>query len=258
MTVHDILMESTNALERVDSPTARLDAEVLLAFCLGCDRLEFLKNPEMTLNKKQHSEFRKLLARRLRWEPVAYITGRKNFWTFSLNVNKDVLIPRPDTEIIVEETIAVCRDIDSTEINILDVGTGGGFPGIPLAIIFPDCEFVLVDSIGKKIKVVNEVKNALGLNNVTAIQSRAEELNQPFDFTVSRAVTSLPEFVSWIANKIDKNHRNALKNGVLYLKGGDIRPELQTLKAWRCNIYDLDRLYDEEFFTTKKLVHLYK
>ena len=133
MTVHDILMESTNALERVDSPTARLDAEVLLAFCLGCDRLEFLKNPAMTIGKKQQSKFSKLLARRLRWEPVAYITGRKNFWTFSLNVNKDVLIPRPDTEIIVEETIAVCRDIDSTEINILDVGTGSG--AIALALV---------------------------------------------------------------------------------------------------------------------------
>ncbi|HOW31186.1 MAG TPA: 16S rRNA (guanine(527)-N(7))-methyltransferase RsmG [Bacteroidales bacterium] len=192
------------------------------------------------------------------YSPLAALHGLYSEWNARINV-----ISRKDMENFEERhvlhSLAIAKIIQfEAGTRILDVGTGGGFPGIPLAIIFPDCEFVLVDSIGKKIKVVNEIKNALGLNNVTAIQSRAEELNHPFDFVVSRAVTSLPEFVSWIANKIDKNHRNALENGVLYLKGGDIRPELQTLKAWRCNIYDLDRLYDEEFFTTKKLVHLYK
>lgn len=133
MTIHDILNESTKALEGVDIPSARLDAEVLLAFCLECDRLEFLKNAEMTLKENQLVEFKTLLARRLQWEPVAYITGRKEFWTFSLEVNKDVLIPRPDTEIIVEETINVCSKIDSSEINILDIGTGSGAISLALA-----------------------------------------------------------------------------------------------------------------------------
>ena len=117
MTVHDILNESTKALEAVDIPSARLDAEVLLSFSLGCDRLEFYKNPDMTISETQLAAFRNLIARRLQWEPVAYITGRKEFWTFVLEVNNSVLIPRPDTEVIVEETINICRKIDSSEIR---------------------------------------------------------------------------------------------------------------------------------------------
>ena len=126
MTVHDILNESTKALEAADIPSARLDAEVLLSFCLNCDRLEFYKNPDMTISETQLAAFRNLIARRLQWEPVAYITGRKEFWTFALEVNNSVLIPRPDTEIIVEEALNICRKIDSSEIKILDIGTGSG------------------------------------------------------------------------------------------------------------------------------------
>jgi len=133
MTVHEVLNESTKALETAEMPSARLDAEVLLAYVLGCDRLTFFKNPEMTLDEQQLAGYRDLIARRLRWEPVAYITGRKAFWTFSLAVNKDVLIPRPDTEIIVEETLDICRKLDSDEIKILDIGTGSGAIALALA-----------------------------------------------------------------------------------------------------------------------------
>ena len=133
MTVHDILNEATKDLEAVDIPSARLDAEVLLSFCLNCDRLEFYKNPDMTISETKLATFRNLIARRLQWEPVAYITGRKEFWTFMLEVNSSVLIPRPDTEIIVEEALNICRKIDSSEIKILDIGTGSGAIALALA-----------------------------------------------------------------------------------------------------------------------------
>lgn len=193
MTIHDILNESTNALERVDSPSARLDAEVLLAFCLGCDRLEFLKNPEMTISKKQHSEFRKLLARRLRWEPVAYITGRKNFWTFSLRVNKDVLIPRPDTEIIVEETVALCRDIDSEAINILDVGTGSGAIALALAQEIPRGKVTATD-ISKSALVLAR-KNARLVNLEDKIDFRQGDLFEPLE-EVFDIIVSNPPYIT--------------------------------------------------------------
>ena len=139
--------------------------------------------------------------------------------------------------------------------KILDVGTGGGFPGIPMAILFPLVKFHLVDSIGKKIKVVMDVANALGLKNVTAEQIRAEQLNGKYDFIVSRAVTRLPEFVSWIRKNVSQTPKNALPNGILYLKGGDLSEEL---KPFRKNIFvqDLAEYFDEEFFETKKVVHL--
>ncbi len=193
MTVHDILIESANALERVDSPSARLDAEVLLAFCLGCDRLEFLKNPEMTISKKQHSEFRKLLARRLRWEPVAYITGRKNFWTFSLRVNKDVLIPRPDTEIIVEETVALCRDIDSEAINILDVGTGSGAIALALAQEIPRGKVTATDISKSALALAR--KNARLLNLEDKIDFRQGDLFEPLE-EVFDIIVSNPPYIT--------------------------------------------------------------
>lgn len=141
---------------------------------------------------------------------------------------------------------------------ILDVGTGGGFPGIPLAIMFPESRFHLVDSIGKKIMVVNEVAKALGLTNVTAEQKRAEELKYNYDFVVSRAVTNLPTFIGWIWKKIIPNGENALPNGVLYLKGGDLKEEVKATKIPRnqVEIYDLHTFFKEEFFETKKLVYI--
>lgn len=138
--------------------------------------------------------------------------------------------------------------------KILDVGTGGGFPGIPLAILFPEVDFYLIDIIGKKIKVVNEVATALGLKNVKAEQMRAENVKQDFDFIVSRAVTNMPDFVSWVSGKIKKTNSNDLSNGILYLKGGDLTEELKNFP--KATQYNLSDFFEEDFFETKKVVHL--
>ncbi len=140
--------------------------------------------------------------------------------------------------------------------HILDVGTGGGFPGIPLAILFPHCRFWLVDSIEKKIRVVNEVATALELTNVKAIRERAENVPGKFDFIVSRAVTALPRFMGWIHNKIEPVGFNALPNGIIYLKGGDFSDELREIKK-KHKVYPISDFYDEPFFETKKIVHIY-
>ena len=137
---------------------------------------------------------------------------------------------------------------------ILDVGTGGGFPGIPLAILFPETRFYLIDVIAKKIKVVNEVANALDLKNVKAEQMRAENVKGDFDFIVSRAVTNMPDFVSWVKDKIKKQNKHELKNGILYLKGGDLTEELKDFP--KATEYNLSDYFLEEFFETKKVVHL--
>ena len=138
--------------------------------------------------------------------------------------------------------------------KILDVGTGGGFPGIPLAILFPNCSFHLVDSIAKKLKVVDEVVEGLGLTNVKTTHSRVEEINDTFDFIVSRAVAIMPTFTHWVKGKIAKEQKNDLKNGILYLKGGDLTEELQDYKT--ATIYNLSDFYAEDFYETKKVVHL--
>jgi len=139
--------------------------------------------------------------------------------------------------------------------HILDVGTGGGFPGIPLAILFPETNFLLVDSIGKKIKVVQEVAEAAGIKNVEAIKTRAEEVKGKFDFVVSRAVTTLPDFIKWVENKIKRESRNTIQNGILYLKGGDLDAELAPVQN-KCQVYNLSDYFEEEFFETKKVVHV--
>lgn len=138
--------------------------------------------------------------------------------------------------------------------KILDVGTGGGFPGIPLAILFPETQFHLVDSIGKKIKVVNEVVEGLGLLNVKTTNGRAEEVKDQYDFIVSRAVAQMETFVRWTKGRIAKKQNHALKNGILYLKGGDLTEELE--KYTSATIYDLPNYFEEDFFETKKVVHL--
>jgi 16S rRNA (guanine527-N7)-methyltransferase len=138
--------------------------------------------------------------------------------------------------------------------KVLDVGTGGGFPGIPLAILFPETQFHLVDSIGKKIKVVDEVVAGLGLTNVKTTNGRVEEVKDTYDFIVSRAVAQMETFVGWTKGRIAKKQNHDLKNGILYLKGGDLSEELQ--KYTSATIYDLPTYFDEDFFETKKVVHL--
>ena len=138
--------------------------------------------------------------------------------------------------------------------KIMDVGTGGGFPGIPLAILFPEVDFYLIDVIEKKIKVVNEVANALGLTNVKAEQKRAETVKQEFDFIVSRAVTNMSDFVLWVKDKVKKKQNHELANGILYLKGGDLTEELADFP--KAEQYNLADYFSDEFFETKKVVHL--
>jgi 16S rRNA (guanine527-N7)-methyltransferase len=138
--------------------------------------------------------------------------------------------------------------------SVLDVGTGGGFPGIPLAIMFPETQFTLVDSVGKKIKVVHSVAEALSLGNVKAYHKRAEDVSDTFDFVVSRAVTRMDRFVPWVQHKIKSKSTHALSNGILYLKGGDLSEELSPFP--KAKIYDLDGHFKEDFFETKKVVHV--
>jgi len=138
--------------------------------------------------------------------------------------------------------------------KVLDVGTGGGFPGIPLAILYPETHFTLVDAIGKKIKVVQEVVDKLEIENVTAINSRVEEVKGQFDFIVSRAVAAMPTFTHWVKGKIKKKSEHERKNGILYLKGGDLEEELKDYRT--VEIYNLSEIFEEEFFETKKLVYL--
>ena len=176
-------------------------------------------------------------------------------WNSKINV-----ISRKDTENFFERhvlhSLAIAKVIQfKSGTKILDIGTGGGFPGIPLAILFPECEFLLVDSIGKKIKVVDGVAEALGLNNVRGQHERAEKIKEQFDFIVSRAVTAMPAFLKWTKGKFLKQNNNDLKNGILYLKGGDLAEEMKTVKK-AVQYFDISDIYAEEFFETKKVVYL--
>ncbi len=176
-------------------------------------------------------------------------------WNAQINV-----ISRKDTENFYERhvlhSLAISKVMPFADgSDILDIGTGGGFPGIPLAILYPNCQFVLVDSIGKKIKVVNEVASALGLKNVKGIHDRAENIDQQFDFIVSRAVTAMPAFLQWTKDKFKKKQLNELRNGILYLKGGDLTEEFKTVNKFY-KITEISSFFEEEFFETKKVVYV--
>lgn len=176
-------------------------------------------------------------------------------WNQKINI-----ISRKDIDELYERhvlhSLGIAKVIQfSSGSHILDVGTGGGFPGIPLAILFPDCNFHLVDSIGKKIKVVNDVATSIGLNNVKVSHARVEQIDEKFDFIVSRAVTQFPEFVSWVRNKIIKEQKNSLPNGILYLKGGDLSEELKPFSS-KVKLYDLNNFFNSDFFETKKVVYM--
>lgn len=178
-----------------------------------------------------------------------------NFWNNQINV-----ISRKDIDLLYERHVLHSLGIAKIITflpgeKVLDVGTGGGFPGIPLAILFPETQFHLVDSIGKKIKVVQEVAKALELKNVTATHQRAEEINTRFNFIVSRAVTRLSEFYPWIRGKFDTNSKNTLPNGILYLKGGDLTEEI-TESGLKVKQYHLKDYFTEEFFETKQVIYI--
>lgn len=176
-------------------------------------------------------------------------------WNAQINV-----ISRKDMEHFYEHhvlhSLAIAKVMEFASMTeVLDVGTGGGFPGVPLAIMFPDARFTLIDSIGKKIKVVNDVIGRLGLTNSKAMQIRAEQLDGEYDFVVSRAVTTLGEFVPWVKKKISKSQYNKLHNGILYLKGGDLTNELFTFRH-KVKTWDISEWFEEEFFETKKVIYL--
>lgn len=176
-------------------------------------------------------------------------------WNAQINV-----ISRKDIDLLYERHVLHSLGIAKVmafkpKTHIMDVGCGGGFPGIPLAIMFPECNFYLVDSIGKKIKVVNEVAQALGLKNVRAEHKRAEDVKEKFEFVISRAVTEFPSFYRWMQNKFTRTQFNNLPNGILYLKGGDLSEEFKDFQK-RVVFYDLKIFFEEEFFDTKKVVYL--
>ena len=178
-----------------------------------------------------------------------------NFWNNQINV-----ISRKDIDQLYERHVLHSLGIAKVMQflpgeSVLDVGTGGGFPGIPLAILFPETQFFLVDSIGKKIKVVNEIASALGLQNLKAEHLRAEQVNEKFDFVVSRAVTRLKEFYPWVKGKFNKQSKNTLANGILYLKGGDLQEEIAE-SGLTVQQFHLKDYFDEEFFETKQVIYV--
>lgn len=194
------------------------------------------------LSETQIEQFKQLEPLYADWNAKINVISRKDFSEF---YERHVL-----------HSLGIAKFIRfSDKTKVLDVGTGGGFPGIPLAIMFPGVQFHLVDSIGKKIKVVNGVVQSLGLKNVRAEQIRAEELKEKYDFVVSRAVTRLPDFVKWIKTNISKKQKNALPNGVIYLKGGDLSEEVKPFGK-RIFMQDLQEYFEEPFFETKKVLHL--
>ncbi len=194
-----------------------------------------------TLSEQQKEHFRALEALYQDWNAKINVVSRKDI---------DELYLR---HVLHSLGIAKIQQFNEGS-EILDVGTGGGFPGIPLAILFPEVKFTLVDAIGKKIKVVQEVVEGLKIDNVTAHHSRVEDLDGHYDFIISRAVAAMPTFVRWTKGKIKKDSAHERKNGILYLKGGDLSEELKDYQT--AQIFDLREYFSEDFFETKKVVYL--
>lgn len=188
-------------------------------------------------------------------EQFAALPALYSDWNSKINV-----ISRKDMDNFVEHhvlhSLAIAKVVQfKTMCDIMDLGTGGGFPGIPLAIMFPDANFYLCDSIGKKIKVVKDVAEQLQLKNVTAEQIRAEQVQRDFDFIVSRAVTDLSQFAGWVKGKISDIHYHKLRNGIIYLKGGDLDAELAPFRK-KVRTWDIADFFEEPYFETKKVIYL--
>ena len=204
--------------------------------------MDIIKKYFPELSNKQIAQFEQLSSLYREWNSRINVISRKDI---------DQLYERH-----VLHSLSIAKLIQFKKgTRILDAGTGGGFPGIPLSIMFPDTTFHLADSIAKKIKVVNAIKDELGLSNVIGWQSRVEEIRGKYDFIVSRAVTSMPVFYGWVKNSIRKESFNDIPNGILYLKGGDIVAEMKGLKKPK-KIYPISDWFDEAFFETKIIVHL--
>lgn len=210
-------------------------------FCIKLRTMEEILKYFPNLSAEQKGQFEKLEALYQDWNAKINVISRKDI---------DELYTK---HILHSLAIAKVQPFEPGT-YILDVGTGGGFPGIPLAILFPETRFYLIDVIAKKIKVVQAVADALELKNVKAEQMRAENVKGDFDFIVSRAVTNMPDFVSWIKDKIKKQQKHELKNGILYLKGGDLAEELKDFP--KATEYNISEFFEPDFFETKKVVHL--
>ena len=187
-------------------------------------------------------------------EQFAQLDALYRDWNSKINV-----ISRKDIDNLYEHhvlhSLAIAKLLPfQPSTTIMDVGTGGGFPGIPLAILFPECQFLLIDSIGKKIKVASEVAKALGLTNVVCKQERAEEEKQKFDFVVSRAVMPLPDLVKLVRKNISNKHRNAVPNGLVVLKGGDLQAEIAPYKE--VEVTPCSNYFHEEWFIGKQVIYL--
>ncbi|TPN83026.1 16S rRNA (guanine(527)-N(7))-methyltransferase RsmG [Aquimarina algicola] len=203
--------------------------------------MEILLKYFQNLTEEQHEQFTKLKELYVEWNAKINVISRKDI---------DSLYERH-----VLHSLGIAKVLEfKPNSSVLDVGTGGGFPGIPLAILYPETQFYLVDVIAKKIKVVNEVATSLGLKNVKAEQKRAGTFDDRFDFIVSRAVTNMPDFVKWVRKNIAKKSIHELQNGILYLKGGDLTDELSSFP--KAVEHDLSNFFEEEFFETKKVVYL--
>lgn len=194
------------------------------------------------LNEQQISQFNQLEGLYREWNEKINVVSRKDIDALEIHH--------------VLHSLAIAKVISfQPGTRVLDVGTGGGFPGIPLAIMFPEVDFYLVDSIGKKIKVVEGVASALGLKNVKADQARVESMKEKFDFIVSRAVTAFPSFLTLVRNRIQKGGFNELPNGIIYLKGGDFEEEIKDFRE-RITVYNIPEFFEEEFFETKKVIYM--
>lgn len=194
------------------------------------------------LTSKQKDQFEKLFELYRDWNDKINVVSRKDIENLYVNH--------------VLHSLGIAKVMKfNPGAEVLDVGTGGGFPGIPLAILFPETKFHLVDSIGKKITVVNGVAQGIGLKNVKGEQIRAEQIKGEYDFIISRAVTRLKEFYGWIHQKVKSKSTHDLDNGILYLKGGDLDEELAEIKRLH-QVYDLSNYFKEDFFETKKVVYV--